>query len=238
MISVCIPTYNGEKFIKEQLDSILPQLLDEDEVIISDDSSTDNTINIIKSYNDKRILIFENNNFKSPIYNLENALLKAKGDYIFLSDQDDIWLSNKVEIVMNNLRDYSCVISDAYVVNEKKEIICNSFFMINKTKYGKIYNVLKNGYLGCCMAFTKEIKDLSIPFPKKLPMHDIWIGNVAAFHKSVQFINEKLIYYRRHGLNLSSTSEKSNINIFKKLIYRLSILLNLTQRVFSKGNCK
>lgn len=238
MISVCIPTYNGEKFIKEQLDSILPQLLDEDEVIISDDSSTDNTINIIKSYNDKRILIFENNNFKSPIYNLENALLKAKGDYIFLSDQDDIWLSNKVEIVMNNLKDYSCVISDAYVINEKKEIICNSFFMINKTKYGKIYNVLKNGYLGCCMAFTKEIKDLSIPFPKRLPMHDIWIGNIAAFHKSVQFINVNLIYYRRHGLNLSSTSEKSTMNIMKKLIYRLSILLNLMQRFFLKGNCK
>ena len=103
MISVCIATYNGEKYIREQLDSILPQLGLDDEVIISDDSSTDNTLKIIEEYNDCRIKIFSNNKFYSPILNFENALKKAQGDFIFLSDQDDIWKSNKVEVVMKYL---------------------------------------------------------------------------------------------------------------------------------------
>ena len=95
--SVCIATFNGEKFIKEQLDSILCQLGVDDEIIISDDSSVDQTISIIESYKDKRIKIFVNQKFSSPIYNFENAIMKSRGDFIFLSDQDDIWQSDKVE---------------------------------------------------------------------------------------------------------------------------------------------
>ena len=95
-ISVCIASYNGEKYIKEQLNSILCQLEERDEVIISDDSSTDNTVQIIESFKDKRIKIFREQKFKSPIYNFENAISKATGDIIFLSDQDDIWHKAKV----------------------------------------------------------------------------------------------------------------------------------------------
>lgn len=91
MISVCMPTYNGEKFIRIQLESILSQLGNDDEIVISDDSSTDKTVEITKSFNDSRIHLLENNTFHSPIYNLENALKNAKGDFIFLSDQDDEW---------------------------------------------------------------------------------------------------------------------------------------------------
>ena len=94
MISVCIATYNGEKYIKEQLLSILPQLGKKDEVIISDDHSTDNTLDIVKGLNDNRIKIVMNNREKGYTSNFENALSYAIGDYIFLSDQDDIWMSN------------------------------------------------------------------------------------------------------------------------------------------------
>ena len=90
MISVCMATYNGEKYIEEQLKSILSQLGENDEVIVSDDSSTDNTLAIVESFNDVRIKIFPNNKFHSPIFNFENALKQATGDYIFLSDQDDV----------------------------------------------------------------------------------------------------------------------------------------------------
>lgn len=91
MISVCIATYNGEKFIKQQLTSILEQLAPADEIIVSDDNSKDNTRNIIEELNDGRIKIIDGPGMSSPTKNFEQALKHAKGDYIFLADQDDVW---------------------------------------------------------------------------------------------------------------------------------------------------
>ena len=103
-ISVCIATYNGEKYIKEQLESIIHQLGEYDEIIISDDGSNDKTIQIIENFKDTRIKIFNHSPNRKTKYkfdlttrNIENALSKAKGDFIFLADQDDIWIKNKVE---------------------------------------------------------------------------------------------------------------------------------------------
>ena len=117
MISVCMATYNGGKYIKEQLDSILPQLGKEDELVISDDGSKDNTYSIIQSYGDERIKLFYNHGKHGFVGNFENALKQCKGDYIFLSDQDDIWKVNKVSVVMEKLKDYSLVIHDAEIVD-------------------------------------------------------------------------------------------------------------------------
>ena len=125
-ISVCIATYNGEKYIKEQLDSILVQLGEDDEVIIGDDGSTDLTLDIIKSYNDPRIKIYKNS-FKNLILNFESTLEKAKGDYIFLSDQDDVWLPNKVKDSLKDLFKYDVVISNCKVVNKNLDVIHESF---------------------------------------------------------------------------------------------------------------
>ena len=99
-VSVCIPTYNGAKYIKEQLDSILSQLGESDEVIISDDSSSDATLDIIKALNDSRIVILEGGKFRSPIFNVENAMKHSSGSFIFLSDQDDVWLPNKIDLTL------------------------------------------------------------------------------------------------------------------------------------------
>ena len=93
MISVCMATYNGEKYIQEQIDSILCQLSKDDELVISDDHSTDATCDIIKSYNDRRIKLFLNELAKGVTHNFENALLHSKGDIIFLADQDDVLAS-------------------------------------------------------------------------------------------------------------------------------------------------
>lgn len=228
MISVCMPTYNGEKYIKKQLESILCQLSINDEVIISDDSSTDNTLKICKDFNDKRIKIFENNNFHSPIYNLENALKKSKGDYIFLSDQDDIWIDSKVDICIEKLKEYFLVIHDADIIDKNENILFDSFYKLNNTKKGKIYNLIKNGYLGCCMCFRRELLNSLLPFPQGLPMHDIYIGNFAAFNNyKLSFIDNKLIHYRRHGQNASITSEKSKRSIAERISDRIIILKNI-----------
>ena len=233
MISVCIPTYNGEKFIKQQLDSILSQLSQDDEVIISDDSSTDKTVEIIKAFNDNRIHLLEHNTFHSPIYNLENALKNAKGDFIFLSDQDDVWTENKVSICMEKLQNCSLLIHDADVIDGNGNQIAPSFFKINHTHFGRFYNLLKNGYIGCCMCFSKKLLLDLLPFPKKLPMHDIYIGNFASLNDyKVCFTKEKLIHYRRHGGNASPSSERSHRKLSDRINDRMMILKVCKKRIF------
>lgn len=230
-ISVCIATFNGEKYIEQQLVSILSQLDSDDEVIISDDGSTDKTLDIIKKINDNRIVLFANNNFKNPIYNIENTLVKASGDHIFLSDQDDVWLPNKVNTLKKHLKKYDLVISDAFVVDENLNILKDSFFALNNSQAGIIKNLLKNSYLGCCMAFNSNLLSTVLPFPKSIPMHDWWIGLIAEYYGKTLFCEDKLIYYRRHGKNASATSEKSPNSFCNKIIFRVLLMYNLILRL-------
>ena len=228
MISVCLATYNGQRFIERQLTCILCQLGAEDEVIVSDDGSTDDTLFIIKQINDARIRIIDGPHRHSPIWNFEKSLLAAKGDYIFLSDQDDAWMADKVEVTMRYLQTYDCVVSDNTVVSPDGQIIAPSFYAINGTRPGRFYNLLiKNGYLGCCMAFRRNVLESSLPFPADIPMHDIWIGNVAAFRYSVCFIPEKLMSYNRHGDNASSASSPSAYSFIEKIRFRWVVIRDL-----------
>lgn len=233
MISVCIPTYNGEKYIAQQLASILCQLSKQDEIIISDDSSTDNTVKIITAMNDSRIRVLSNQRFNSPIYNLENALKYAKGDYIFLSDQDDVWIEGKVMKMFEALARCDCVVSNAKVVDSNLNIINDSFFSLNRSKPGFLNNLLKNSYLGACMAFNKKILRKSLPFPTNIPMHDIWIGTIASVFGKVVFLDDKFILYRRHDENASSTSEVSQYSFLQKIRMRVIILWNILLRIMT-----
>ena len=150
MISVCMATYNGERFIKEQIDQILPQLSQDDELIISDDGSTDRTLEIIASYKDERIKVFHHQKKGNKYYptlslcystsNFENALQQAKGDYIFLSDQDDIWEKNKVKICVELLRNYDYVIHNFSVINENGVFLQEKFYQSSSlTQIGRAH---------------------------------------------------------------------------------------------------
>lgn len=235
MISVCIATYNGGKYIKEQLDSILPQLGTEDEIVVSDDSSTDNTLDILFSYADSRIKVYSNQHFHSPVFNFEYTLIHAKGDYIFLSDQDDIWESNKVQVMLDVLKHATLVVSDCTVVDKSLELIRETFFQNRVRKKGVISNLIRNNYLGCCMAFRREVLCKALPFPKSIAMHDIWLGLCASAFYSVEFIPDKLIKYRRHGNNASPTGEKSHLKISYRIIYRFQFVIALMSRMFSSS---
>ena len=205
-ISVAMATYNGEKFIKEQLDSILKQLDINDEIIISDDGSTDNTINIINSYNDKRIKLIDGPKLGVK-QNFANAINNCNGKYIFLSDQDDIWLDNKVNIVLKAFNKYNatCIVHDAIVFNSNtNKIIINSFYDHRKSKKGIINNIIKNSYLGCCMAFDSNMKEKILPIPNNIEMHDQWIGLLNDKYGKSVFIEDILLKYRRHNDNVSS----------------------------------
>lgn len=233
MISVCIASFNGEKFIKDQINSILPQLSNNDEIIISDDSSTDNTVQIIKSIKDDRIKIFENNNFKSPIFNFENSIKKASGDLIFLSDQDDIWLPDKVKIMVKALENYDLVVSNCFIGDGDLKIVKDSYFKWRHSKKGIIKNILVNSYLGCCMAFkSKILKDL-LPFPKRIPMHDIWIGLIVEIYYKPYFLPDKLMIYRRHDGNTTTLSKEfsSKASLFQRFQFRWNSIIALIGRV-------
>jgi len=232
-ISVCLATYNGENFIEQQINSILSQLSDHDELIISDDNSLDNTCNIIKDIDDTRIILIKNRHTHSPINNFENALNHAKGDLIFLSDQDDIWLPNKVNIMSHHLSKYNVVTSNCFIVDKELNIIADSFFQKGNMRNGFWRNLYDNHYLGCCMAFQREILDIILPFPQKIAMHDIWIGLCSEVFFSSTFINDKLILYRRHGKNASKTSEKSNASLRYKLCSRIYFLIEITKRYYN-----
>jgi len=229
-LSVCMATYNGEKYIRAQLESILKQLSEKDEIIISDDSSTDGTIGIIKSFGDKRIRLYEDDHFRSPIFNFENALKKASGDIIFLSDQDDIWLDNKVEVITKLLHSYDLVVSDCIVVDENETVLDDSFFKLRGSGPGIIHNLIRNSFVGCCMAFSRRILEIALPFPKKIEMHDMWIGIIGELFGKIYFCKEKLVKYRRHDGNVSETSLRSTNSLMKKNQIRINLTYNAFKR--------
>ena len=230
-ISVCLASYNGQLFIEQQIKSILAQLSEYDELIVSDDCSTDKTLEIVETLNDKRIKIFSGIRYGSPIRNFENALKHATGDVIFLSDQDDVWLPNKVKIMTSYFHQYDVVVSNCSIVAKELNIIKDSFFLSVNTRKGFFNNLYDNHYLGCCMAFKKKVLDIILPFPKKIAMHDIWIGLCAeAFYKSI-FVDDVLLLYRRHGGNASPTSERSSACLLTKLWYRFYFLIQVGYRM-------
>ena len=230
MISVCIATYNGAKYIAEQLASILKQLSAEDEVVVSDDGSTDGTIDIVRSLNDRRIRIVDGPRRHSPTLNFEWALRNAKGEYIFLADQDDVWLEGKVTRCVEELQMCDCVVSDARVTDSLLNTTSESLFQLMHVKRGRLSNLLwRNGYTGCCMAFKREVLNKALPFPTDIPMHDIWIGNVAAFCGSLHFINDRLLLFRRHDTTASCNGKGSNYSLWQKFSFRWHTLKNIVK---------
>jgi len=233
MISVCIATYNGEFYIKEQIHSILKQLGENDEIIISDDNSSDNTLKILKSFDDKRIRIYINNNFnvndKNHVKisaNFENALLKSSGDFIFLSDQDDVWCDNKVTEMLSLLEMYDLVISNGYISNGIKDECKKMIFEKSPIK-NLCHDFFRLDYYGCCMAFKRNVMINSLPFPKSLPLHDGWIGLIAKYTGNSFFYNKPLIYYRLHSSNFSNNGN----SLIYKVMYRVFVFFNLFIRI-------
>lgn len=231
-ISVCMAVYNGERYIKEQLMSIINQLPHPyDEIIISDDGSTDNTIDIIKEIKDQRITIYSSKS-KNVIYNFENAIKHATGNYIFLSDQDDIWYPHKIETSLINLQSNIMVFSNLSVFEGCNLDVLKLLYDKDKKLEGFARNFIRNRYVGATIAFKSELTKHLLPFPKKISMHDIWIGILAEIYGKTKFINEPLIYYRRHGNNFSTTGSSSSNGLFKMLINRINLLKCVTQRIF------
>lgn len=233
MISVCMATYNGEKYIKEQLDSILSQLESDDELLISDDGSTDNTISIIQSYNDSRIHIL--NHVPNSSYsghekvssNFENALKNAHGDYIFLSDQDDIWCKDKVKKCVNEMQSSLFVVHNMKIIDENGNMVKNPRYNDNPLPKNWLAIVYHMRLWGCCMAFRKECLAFILPFPDRLLAHDYWLAALCIKKVRCSYIELPLINYREHS---DSVSYKRHRSIFYKISYRFKLLFEIVGR--------
>jgi len=228
LISVCVPTFNGALYIGAQLASILASPL-VTEVIVSDDGSSDNTVEIVKRFSDVRIQLIEGPR-AGLIKNYELLLSLVAGEYIFLADQDDVWLPNKVEVMLTALYSADLVVCDSRVVDAQLNVLHPSFFVLRRSGPGLAPNLLRNSYLGCCIAFRRRLLKYALPFPSGLPMHDWWLGLIAEIFGSVVFINQPLMMYRRHGGNASPTAERSRVSWTKRLTWRACLVSALINR--------
>ena len=229
MISVCMATYNGELYIKEQLSSILPQLGENDQVIISDDGSTDQTLEIIGAIDDNRIKLYRNS-FKNVILIFEFALGQAIGDVIFLSDQDDIWYPNKVEESLKLLTKNDLIFTNLNVFKDKMsegKLMYNT----NKNYKGIQRNFIKNQCVGATLVFKSYLLKYALPIPKNVEMHDMWIFFISSFYGRTYYYNRPLIYYRRHGANISNTGGKTSNSFLKIIEIRLRWIVVLLGRM-------
>lgn len=202
-ISVAMAVYEGEKYIKEQLDSILPQLGMQDELVISYDTSKDRTWEIIREYagKDARIRVVVNDK-KGVTGNFNNAIRYCRGDFIFLSDQDDIWAPDKVEKVKKKLENGAdWVLHNAVHFNERGQRTKSSFFEMYKIG-GIFTDIWKPRKSGCCMAFNRKIRRRILPIPE-IRCYDQWISAVASLWGKCEYMEDILVDHRLHGNNVT-----------------------------------
>ncbi len=217
LISIAMATYNGEKFLSKQLDSIFSQSYKNIEVIVCDDNSTDKTVEILKEYSKKytNLKYYINQNRLGVVKNFERALMLSKGDFIALSDQDDIWLPNKLELLYKNIDDNLIILSDAYVIDENDKVLYDSF--IDYIKVDKntdfVSFLFGSRFPGCTFLINRKLLNYAIPFPNKVVHHDWWLNLVASKIGKVKFLDEKLIYYRLHSSNTTGAFKANFKNL-------------------------
>lgn len=233
-ISVCLATYNGEKFIIRQLESVLKQIGERDEVIVVDDCSTDRTTSLIKEKYGQRVQVIVNEMNLGAIKSFEKAISLARGEILFLCDQDDIWMDRKVERVMEEFEKGKAdlVVHDAKVVDGNLNLLHPSWNQYNKNNVnqGLAGNLISNAFTGAMMAFRKDLVPLIIPFPASIEMHDQWIAIVAQLRKKrIATIDEPLMQYVRHGGNVTGMRRRTISEQIKGRLGTISSILRYKQ---------
>lgn len=220
-VDILLATYNGEKYIKEQVESILNQTYENIQIIISDDCSTDKTRQVLKEYeNNEKIKIFYQEKNLGYVKNFEFLLKQVESNLYMLSDQDDVWKKEKVEKSVEKIESekLDLVFGDLEVVDENLNTLYKSYnrymHLIHKIKkYQKDYRLqyLYNCMTGCTIISRKNWIDKVLPFPtnSKYMIHDYWLGLVIALNGKVGYIEEPYILYRQHGKNQVGSKKAS-----------------------------
>jgi len=236
-VSVAMAAYNGAKYIKDQVDSILCQLGEEDELIVSCDNSTDNTVAILGSISteDKRLKVFPNPYSPGVVKNFQNAVEHTTGDIIFYSDQDDVWMKDKIEKVLKEFEDptVAVVVHDASLTDAELNVTKPSTFKLRGgARETTLGNLFRLSYIGCCMAFRADYKPVVLPIPTIYRSHDWWTGCLLGCGKTkMKALNEPLILHRAHGDNVTPTKRPP---LWYQLQIRWIIVKNIIKRYRKK----
>ena len=247
LVSICIATYNGERYLKKQLNSICSQTYENIEIIIQDDCSSDNTIKIIEAYQQKHpIKLFQNNTNLGYIKNFESLVAKANGEYIALCDQDDIWEKDKIELLVKNIGSASLIYANSLLIDaddtslEKtlQEKLKNNFISSQEP----LNFLFDNSVSAHAMLFKKELVPTIVPFPQQI-YFDAWIAMNAANKQGVRYLNKNLVYYRQHANNTLGNTTKKSIstktkiaNKVKKKEKNIHLILSKIEEVLQMKN--
>lgn len=231
MISIAMATYNGGKFLREQMDSIFAQTITDFEIVVCDDGSTDNTCLILEEYaqKDKRVKLFFNRENLGFVRNFEKSISLCKGDYIALSDQDDIWYPNHLEVLLKNINNNMLVCGNSALIDKDgKEIsslkwqqgIDHQFQSCSEIVRTILFN--RNWAAGHDMMITRSFIDIALPIPSNIHYHDVWLFLLSSMLESVAYVENPVItIYRQHGNN---TSDKHILRRNKILIWLKHLL--------------
>ncbi len=211
-ISIALCTYNGEKYIKEQLESLIKQILPPDEIVVCDDGSDDGTLDIAEKVLrewDGHYQVLRNEKNLGYQKNFEKAIGACKGEYIFLCDQDDVWLPDKIQKVMQVFQqhpDTGMVFHDAQLVDADLHDFGKRFWgqlPFTELEHPEKYIIYNHGNVvqGCASAIKREIFERAYPFPEDV-YHDKWLATVALLTSKLYALDEPLILYRQHGNNV------------------------------------
>lgn len=235
-ISIAMATYNGEKYIAKQLDSILSQSFSDFELIICDDCSSDSTIDIINKYliNDSRISLFVNKKNIGFKNNFEKILSYCNGEYVAFADQDDIWNKNHLLELYNNIKNCNVICGDNSFIDEKDNKIGINFYesnLFSLVKYPNNFDILLkiilsgNCFQGTSMLIKKSFLDLHLPIPDNFYFHDLWFASIACSQDSFKVIEKSITYYRQHDTQVTKTYHKklNKIELIKTLLTKCSV---------------
>lgn len=232
-ISVVMTTYNGSLYLEEQLSSIIEQLSEHDEIVISDDGSTDNTLDILSRYASEQIRIVRTSKQLGPIFNFEHALGHARYDIIVLSDQDDRWLPDRLKRVREHFSastdTYNLLVMNSVITDGTLKPTHASLFEHLNAGPGQIKNIYRNTYVGCHMAFRRSLLNVAVPFPAAIPMHDMWLGLVSEWLGPVTFDPVPTLLWRRTGQNYT----KDSYSIRQRIVWRIGLVSSLLRRRLS-----
>ena len=212
-VSIAMATYNGEKYIAKQLESIVNQTYGNIEIVIADDHSTDNTVSIIREFQKKyswiKLIVKDSNSGVSKTF--EQAISNCNGEYIAISDQDDIWELNKIEILLNELKDEDAVYSNSLLVDGNGKSLNKEFksLMNLQSYYSGAPFLLGNTLPGHSILMKANFAKRILPFPEKI-MFDRWIVFCAAANNGIKYADSPLVKYRQHDANTFGTTMSTN----------------------------
>jgi len=243
-ISICMATYNGTKYIKEQINSILPQLMNGDELIVVDDNSTDGTADIIRSYQSKYIKLIINPHNIGHVRTFEKAISQAKNDYIFLSDQDDIWIPHRVDQMLKKLKSSDCYVLATNYTSFKDDDGKRTYLnrpISNNVHGSRLLQMIKeimgfriNSRLGCCIVFTSTLKEILLPFPKNVTQHDIWICICGTLLNKYLYFDKITLLHRIHDNNVSAKRTRPLYKVLLNRLNRVIYCLIILKRILSE----